>query len=219
MKIISNTIVKNGMPYIGKVLEQVEPFMDMMIITLSEKSNDGTKDVIIDFIKKHPNKIILFSEDVKSQDYLTEERNKQLKYSDSEWILLLDDDDYWPTDQLEGCIKELPNDPDILACQVNPVQLLDKETCNAKWENKKWFPKFLRKDPSLHFVYPWPRDMPVNGTIIHWKYCDKIKNLPYRFYHLANVKDYSFRKKEEWAKWYNRENIRPLKLDKPVDFL
>lgn len=218
VKCTSNTIVKNGMPFIGKVLEQAAPLMDKMVITLSEKSNDGTKDEILKIIKKYPDKITLLYENVNSPTELTAERNKQLQYSNSDWILILDDDDYWETDQLKGCLAELPEDPEILACAVNPIQLLDRETYNNKWEGKKWFSKFMRKCPELHYIRPWPRDLPINGKILHWKYCDKIKNLPYRFYHLTNLKNSSFRK-EGWAKWFNRENIRPMKLSKPIDFL
>lgn len=219
VKCISNTIVKNGMPFIGKVLEQAAPLMDKMIITLSEKSNDGTKDEILKILAKYPEKLILLYENVSSPADLTAERNKQLQYSDSEWVLTLDDDDYWETEQLKKCIDNLPEYPDILACAVNPIQLLDKENCNSKWEGKKWFSKFLRKTPDLHFVYPWPRDVPKNGEILHWKFSKKVLHLPYRFYHLSEIKDYSFRKKESWAERFNRDKIVPGKLLNPVNFL
>lgn len=217
-KIISNTIVKNGMPFIGKVLEQVAPLMDKMIITLSEKSNDGTKEEILKLIGKYPQKIILFYENVASPADLTAERNKQLNHSDSEWVLTLDDDDYWETEQLKKCIDNLPENSDILACAVNPIQLLNREMQNVAW-NSKWFSKFLRKTPDLHFINPWPRDVPKNGEILHWKFTKKVLHLPYRFYHLSEVKNYSFRKKESWAERFNKDKVVPEKLSNPVDFL
>ena len=218
-KIISNTIVRDGMPFIGKVLEQVVPLMDKMVITLSEKSSDGTKDEILKISTKYPNKIILLYENVETRSLLTGERNRQLQNSDSEWVMILDDDDYWEIDQLEKCLAELPKDQEILACAVNPIQLLDKETFNSWRDGKRWFSKFLRKTPDLHFINPWPRDMPINGEILHWKYSKKIKYLSYRFYHLSDLKTGSFRKIEDWSKKFNRDNLRPKKLANPVNFL
>ncbi len=206
------------MPFIGKVLRQVEPFIDKMVITLSKKSNDGTEGEILKMVKEFPTKIDLFYEDVKSLSDLTIERNKQVQHSDSEWILILDDDDYWEKDQLQKCLEELP-DNRTLACAVNPYQLLDKETYNNAWKGK-WFSKFMRKTPDLHFTYSWPKELPVsNNEILHWKYCQKIKFLPYKFYHLSYLKPGSWRNTELVGKEFKKDNLRPKKLPKPVDFL
>ncbi len=218
--ITSNTIVRDGMPFIGKVLEQVAPLVDKMVITLSEKSNDGTKDKILNILASYPEKIVLLYENVASRSLLTAERNRQLEYSNYEWVMLLDDDDYWEREQLEKCIAELPKDPKILACAVNPYQLLDKETHNNFWK-RKWFSKFLRKTPRLHFIHPFPRDLPASDNeILYHKTSKNVIFLPYKFYHLSELKSNSFRKLGDWSKEFdNRDNLRPKKLPKPVDFL
>lgn len=214
-KTSSNTIVKNGMPFIGKVLEQVEPYMEEMIIHLSIKSNDGTKEVLEEMAKKYP-KIKLFEENVSSPAQLTEIRNKQVEMTKSDWILFLDDDDYWPKDQLELCLKELDKDPKVLSYSVNPYQLVDWEHEDISWAGKKYFAKFLRRE-GLRYIYPWPRDLPADkhGRPVYWKTHPQAKTLPYKFYHLALIKGHSFRS-EGWAGKFAYPSARLVALKEPL---
>lgn len=214
-KITSNTICKNGMPFIGKVLEQVEPYMEEMIIHLSAKSNDGTRKVLQDLAEKYP-KIKLFEENVAIPAQLTEIRNRQVKMTKSDWILFLDDDDYWPKDQFELCLNELDKDPNVLSYSVNPYQLVDFENEDMSWKGKKYFAKFLRRE-GLRYIFPWPRDLPADkdNVPLYWKTHPQAKTLPYRFYHLALMKDHSFRS-EEWAKKFVYPQRKLLKLKEPL---
>lgn len=203
------------MPFIGKVLEQVAPFMEQMIITLSAKSSDGTFEELKRIKAKYPDKIVWDFENVSSPGELTDIRNQQVQKTKSDWILFLDDDDYWSSDQLELCLSELDKDPNILAYSVNPYQLTDWEHYDTSW-NGKSFSKFLRKE-GLRFVYPWPRDMPAdkNGKLLYWKTNPQVKCLPYKFYHLSYLKPDSFRK-ENWAGSFRFKYGRTEKLEKPL---
>ena len=78
MTICSHTIVKNGQPFIDLVLNQVLPFVDRAIVTVSVKSTDGTKELLEKMAKDNP-KINLIYEDVYKPDYLTYERQLQYK--------------------------------------------------------------------------------------------------------------------------------------------
>lgn len=189
------------MPFIEKVLKQVEPFMEKMVITLSEKSNDGTAAIVHRFKQEHPQKVILLTENVKEPAQLTEERNKQLVHSPSDWILFLDDDDYWPVSQLQKCLKFLDKDKDTLAYAVSSYHLLDTEHCDYR-SLFKFYSKFLRNTEGLHYLRTWPRDMPAdkNEIFLHWESHPKVKILPYKFYHLMELKNHSFRKHENWHK-------------------
>jgi len=216
MRITSHTLVRNGMPYIGKVLRQVAPFMDEMVICLSEGSNDGTEaeirkvlepywDKVIWMTENVGDKVVWINEDVATKEELTDVENEMVRRSTGDWVLFLSDDDYWPEDQLKLCLAELDKDPNVLCYAVNPYQLIDLETHDDGWRNK-WFSKFLR-NKDLNFKFPWPQDMPYSGDIsLYWRHSpDVVKKLPHRFYHLSYLKEGSFRK-EEWAtKWRHRE--------------
>ena len=215
MTCTSHTLVKNGMPFIGKVLEQVQPYMSQMLITISNKSTDGTWDEIQKIKMKYPKKVDIDIEDVRSPGELTEEENKMLRKSTGDWILFLSDDDYWPQDQLKLCIGELDKNPDILAYSVNPYQLIDWGHYDNSWRNKS-FSKFFRREGS-QYIRPWPRDLIAdkNGKPLYWKTHSFVKVLPYKFYHLSYMKGHSFRT-EEWANEFRQKIGEPMKLKKPL---
>ena len=216
MTISSHTIVRNGMPFIGKVLEQVAPYMDEMIITLSTKSTDRTFDELKRFYEKYPIEVVIDTENVSAPGELTEIRNRQVFQTKSDWILFLDDDDYWPKDQLELCLNELDKDSEIQAYSVNPYQLLDWEHHDWSWRAKS-FSKFLRNAPGLHYIHPWPRDLPADkdGMPLYHKTHPKVKRLPYKFYHLSYLKGHSFRT-EEWAGQFSLKKGSAVKLPEKV---
>lgn len=213
MTITSNTLVKNGMPFIGKVLKQVAPYMDEMIITISKKSNDGTAKEIEEFLKDYMDKVTILWEDVKTKGELTRIENDMVKISTSDWILFLSDDDYWPEDQLKLCLEELDKDENILAYSVNPYQLIDFEHYDYSWRNKS-FSKFLRRK-GLKFIKLWPLEVPadMDNKRLYWKTNKQVKRLPYKFYHLSYLKDYTFRD-EEWASKFRQTLGKPVKLPK-----
>lgn len=216
MKITSHTLVYRGMPYVGKVLKQVAPYMDEMVICVSEKSDDGTVEEIKKVMEPYWDKVIWMTENTKTKGELTEVENEMTRRSTGDWVLFLSDDDYWPEDQLKLCLAELDKDPNVLSYVVNPYQLIDLETHDGSWRNK-WFSKFLR-NKDLNFRYPWPKDMPFSGdTILYWRQNpDVVKKLPYRFYHLSYMKEGSFRT-EEWAtKWAHKVGT-PVKMPFKVE--
>ncbi|MBI4136941.1 glycosyltransferase [Candidatus Roizmanbacteria bacterium] len=200
MTIASHTIVKNGMPFIGKVLRQAAPLMNKMFISVSAASDDGTLREVMEFIGENPGKVEFMEDGYTVPGQLTQLRQFQVDRTKQDWILFLDDDDYWPTDQLELCLKELEKDDTTLAYSVSPYQVIDNWHYDASWYNKS-FSKFLKKTDGLHYRGDWPRDLPCDdtGKPLYWKTHKQVKTLPYKFYHLALLKNHSFRH-EDWAK-------------------
>lgn len=200
----SHTIVKNGMPFIGKVIEQVIPVMSHCYITLSEKSDDGTLEVIKKLQDKYGNRIVLNFENVEKPADLTKERQKQVDQTKEDWILFLDDDDWWPRGQFLYSMTFLKDELDGLA--VRPYQLIDQNTQDATWENR-WFTKWIRKKPGLIYKDPWPKDLAyIDGAPLFWKKNKKVLRVNARYYHLSYLKGSSFRN-EEWAKKYAHKSF------------
>lgn len=190
MTITSHTIVRNGMPFIVPVLKAVSPLMSKMLVTISDKSDDGTKEAILAL---NDPKIEIDYENVANLSELTNERQKQVDKTDTEWILFLDDDDFWDIYELDNCIHELDSTVDALA--VNPYQVVDKESYDTNWWNK-WFTKIFRNE-NINYRGGWPEDWIYKGDqILYWKKNPRVKKSPYKFYHLANIKPHSFRKDE-----------------------
>jgi len=196
------------MPFIGAVLEQVVPFVDKCVISISKRSNDGTNDVISDLAKKYPGQFDVQYEKYTNQPELTFERQSQVYRSEgADWLLFLDDDDYWPTESLKSMFELL--DKPVPGIAIAPYQVLDENTHDGMW-CKKWFTKWFRND-YINFRGIWPRDLVyTRNTPLYWKENNQVLKVPVKFYHLAHVKKHTFRD-EEWAKNFKlplRENIR-----------
>ena len=210
----SNTVVRNGMPFIGKVLRQVAPIVDELIVTISDKSDDGTIKEVSRVFEEFPGKVFVDFESGGPGE-LTQVQQAQADRSKGEWILFLSDDDFWPQEELKKCIAELDKVRDILAYSVNPYQLIDFATHDDSWRNKS-FSKFLRKE-GMRYIGTWPRELPCDnhGKPLYWKSHAQVQRLPYRFYHLSYLKEYSFRN-EEWAKAFRMRQGKPVKLVNPI---
>ena len=81
MRIASNTLVCKGMPFIGKVLKQVSPFMDEILIVASHKSDNATLESIYKVQKEFPDKVRIDFENVSDVGELTEIRTAMAKTS------------------------------------------------------------------------------------------------------------------------------------------
>ena len=212
--ITSNTLVKDGMPFIGKVLEQVEPYMDEMIVTISVKCTDETNDVVEKFRKEHPDKVFVYHENVSHKAELTKIQQDMLDSSTGDWILFLSDDDYWPREELEKVLAEIDKGEDVLGYSVNPYQLIDLEHYDYSWR-KKQFTKFFKREGS-YYKGDWPRELIYNnGESLYWKDNKRVVSLSYKFYHLSYLKNHSFRT-EDWAKSFRHKVGKKVKIERVI---
>ncbi len=218
--ITSHTLVKNGMPFIGEVLKRALPYVERALVTVSVNSSDGTLNEIF---KLKSSKIEICFEDVSNIHLLTKERQKQVAKTTSEWIWFLDDDDLYPEKTIHEVIRYLGDDIDGIA--LNPYQVLTATQHDHLWY-KKYFTKFFRSE-GIEYRGEYPRDLIYkNGDILYWRNNKRVMVLPHhRFYHLARLKDYSFRQKHpaheynqpapwnfsvEAQSWLSKQNIPRL---------
>ncbi len=215
MTICSHTIVKNGMPFIGLVLRNVLPFVTRSLVTVSTFSTDGTMDILRKLEKEYPGKLIIDTESTTTPSELTKERQKQVDKTTEDWILFLDDDDSWSPEALQSVLPALNDKVDGLA--VNPYQLLSRTEYDGNWYNK-WFTKWIRNQPGLHYEKPWPRDLIyVNNRLLYWKKNPLVVKHSARYFHLSAIKPHSFRN-ETWAGKYKFETPASCLLPTEVFF-
>lgn len=193
MSICSHTIVKNGQPFIDLVLKQVLPFVDRSIVTVSVKSKDGTKELLEKMAEENP-KINIIYENVYRIGDLTYERQLQVGRTTEDWILFLDDDDYWPTKSLEDLVQYLDMVKDIDGLAFNPIQLVDFTSDDESWRYK-WFTKVFPNVRGLHYRFPWPKDaIYIDNRWCYWRKNTRVLRCPYmKYFHLCNLKNESFR--------------------------
>ena len=212
MKICSHTLVKNGMPFIGLVLRQAIPFVARCLITVSEKSDDGTLGILKELQLEYPHKIFIDFEAVNSPRELTKERQKQVDKTTEDWIWFLDDDDYWPIGYITNIVEFLDNcDNEFDALAVNPYQVLTELQHDWDWRHR-WFTKFFRNDARINYRNPWPRDLIYLGDeVLYWKKNPRVKRIGTRFFHLSYIKQHSFRD-EVWAAEFAHKVGNPASL-------
>lgn len=209
ISVCSHTLVKDGMPFINLVLRSVEPYMDRMLITISEKSADGTLDVVRRFERSFPQKVRIYFENVDDPAKLTTVRQRMVDDTNEDWILFLDDDDYWPTDSLEEMMELIQLDLDAYA--TSPIQVIDQQYYDKHWQETKFFTKWF-KNKDIHYSKPWPRDIIMSGDKeLYWKKNKGTIRLFGKYFHLSNIKLNSFRK-EKWSKGHYVEPIKNKSL-------
>jgi glycosyltransferase involved in cell wall biosynthesis len=192
------------MPFIEPVLRNVEPYMDRMLITISEKSNDGTLQVLRKLEKEFSQKMRIDFENVDNPGLLTQERQKQVEKTSEDWILFADDDDWWSKESLEEMMTLLDNDVDGYA--VSPYQVIDENNYDKYWLDNKFFSKWFR-NKDIKYKFPWPKDLIfTQGRPLYWKQNPKVTCLKGKFFHLSNIKSSSFRQ-EDWASQF-KEKIK-----------
>lgn len=205
ISVVSHTIVRNGMPFIDLVLRQVEPYMNRMLITVSEKSTDSTLAALRDLEKDFPKKVRIDFENVSDPSELTMVRQNQVDNSYEDWILFLDDDDWWPKENLDGMMRLIKEDIDAYA--VSPIQVIDQNYYDKHWYEHKFFTKWFR-NKDITYINPWPRDsILMNGKELYWKKNLRTRRLYGLYLHLSGIKPNSFRN-EEWSKGHYDEVIK-----------
>ena len=220
MNFVSHTLVRQGMPFIDLVLRQVIPFANRCLVTISEKSTDGTLQILRKLEKEFPDKIKIDFENVQSAGELTNERQKQVEKTYEDFILFLDDDDYWPTESLEKMIELIEKDNDVDGYSINPYQVIDQRHYDGGWWNK-WFSKWFKNQSGINYRGKWPRDMIwLNDTMLYWKTNPCIPKVSQffdydypRFFHLSYIKGHSFRS-EDWAKKFAHQIGTPIVFPK-----
>lgn len=110
--ITAHCLVKNEEYYIKYAILSVLPYVDKMII-FDTGSTDSTVDIIKNIIDTPEyRKKVIFKEcgNVDKQGH-TDLRNKMIKLTKTDWILLVDGDEVWDLPQLQNLFKEISYQP------------------------------------------------------------------------------------------------------------
>lgn len=198
MNFCSHTLVKNGSPFFRLVMEQVIPYANRCLITISDKADEWTTRTALDLEQKYIDKVCVSVESVTEPGQLTQERQKQVTKTHEDWILFLDDDDFWPTESLENIVNNYLH-KDVDAYAFNPYQVIDEEHHDCGWRYK-WFTKWFKNSHDINYRKPWPRDLIYKGDkMLYWRKNERVPRINVPYYHLSYIKDGSFRK-EDWTK-------------------
>ncbi len=192
VSVIINTY--NHKDYISQAIESTlmqETAFPFEIIIGEDESNDGTREICVDYAEKYPNKIRLFLRSRKDVIYVngcpTGRRNliENLKSSEGKYVALLPGDDFWiDHNKLHKQIEFLENNSNYSICFHN-----SKVESNIKQPNLNLYSDFNwnkidvnREDYSVEDLLLSPL-MPTCSVVFRNK---KIK-FPSWFYKIASA--------------------------------
>lgn len=99
-----------------------QTYKDIEIIVVDDGSIDDTKDILSQYIKKYPDRVMYFYQKNKGVSYA---RNLGIRKARGEYIAFLDSDDIWLQNKLEEQIREIKKNIEYgLVCSY--VEMIDE---------------------------------------------------------------------------------------------
>ena len=126
MKISVAFIVYNGANYMRTQLDSIlaQTYKVDEIIVVEDASIDNTKEILVEFINKHPSLFSIYYNSVNYGSYRS--IDKALKACTGDIIILSDHDDFWESNKVESILKYFKENPNMEGLMTNGF-LIDTE--------------------------------------------------------------------------------------------
>ena len=126
MKISVAFIVYNGANYMRNQLDSIlaQTYKVDEIIVVEDASIDNTKEILVEFINKHPSLFSIYYNSVNYGSYRS--IDKALKACTGDIIILSDHDDFWESNKVESILKYFKENPNMEGLMTNGF-LIDTE--------------------------------------------------------------------------------------------
>lgn len=107
----------NGEKYIRQcmdsVVNQTVGLKELEIIVVDDASTDSTVEILKEYESRYPENVCLVVRDVNSRETKEDNRNVALDYASGEYILWLDQDDWYEPNAVEVLTKRMQEHPDL----------------------------------------------------------------------------------------------------------
>lgn len=151
LKVSVLVMTYNHAEFIRQALDSVlmqKVTFDYELLISEDASTDGTRELVIDYQKRHPERIhlLLSSQNVHNNSVVT----RGIEAAKGQYISLLDGDDYWTSDtKLERQVGFLDSHPECAICFHNAI-VVDEMTGRAPWQ---WTPDDHPEISSLEEIW------------------------------------------------------------------
>lgn len=183
-----NTIVRNGEDLIRVVVEAVIPYVRQYIVTLDSNSKDSTRYILREMQLKHKNLEVYYFPVGRFKRDLVEMRNRQFEKSKSKWMWVVDSDEYYQSEDIEGLTLSDEYDVYALRCWA-PWNIRQAHRASSK----PYIPRIFKSD-GRRWRGGWGKEQLIQAG-------DRVKNLPFRYIHLTHFK------KDNWRKEFKMERV------------
>lgn len=146
MKKVSIIIpIYNSSSYIEKCVNSVlkQTYKNIEIILINDGSTDNSLDIIKNISSKN-NNVKYYTQ---KNSGVAKTRNRGIKYSNGDYVMFIDNDDYIDSNYVENFVKELDDDTDYIIGGYRRVDLKGNTLYSKKFKNTPW--------SYYMFVTPW----------------------------------------------------------------
>lgn len=183
--------IYNVEKYLEKCLQSLvtQTFEDIEIICVNDGSTDNSKNIIKQFLKNYPSKIVHID---KKNGGLGDARNAGIERARGEYIAFIDSDDWVEPNMIQSMYQNAKdNNSDIVCCGLRRIdengKLLSQEQINLKDEyspkealitlapaawNKLYKTKLFLENDVRYSVGVWYEDLPTTAKL--FMQCNKI---------------------------------------------
>ena len=134
MRVTALVVTYNHGPFIAGALESAlrqETSFDYEILVSEDRSTDGTREIVLDYQRRHPDRIrlILSERNLRSNAVVA----RGIRAARGEFIALLDGDDLWTSPhKLQKQVDFLDGHPDCALCFHN-AQVVHEDGSRPPW--------------------------------------------------------------------------------------
>lgn len=129
----------NGVKYISQQLDSIleQSFSNWVLFIRDDGSIDGTPEIIADYVKQHPGKIVLVEDEKALHDCslnFFELLRHAHKYPQFEYFMFCDQDDVWNSNKIELEIDEIVRKEQLCAAGTPALVITDCSIVNERLE-------------------------------------------------------------------------------------
>ena len=138
--------VYNAENYVGRCIDSIinQTYEDFEIMVINDGSTDSSYEILKEYEKKYPDKIILINQENKG---VSKTRNESIKRANSKYIMFVDNDDYLDKDYIETYVKAIETgESDIVVGGFRRPNEEGKIIKELKLQNEEWS-KFMIMTP------------------------------------------------------------------------
>lgn len=179
--------VYNVEQYVRKCLESLvnQTLADIEIILVNDGSQDGSKNILLEYKEKYSNKIIYLE---KINGGLSDARNYGMRYATGDYIAFLDSDDYVELDTYEKLYnKAISTNADMVECDFYweyPNKKTHDKTANYKNESDMYanarvvaWNKLYKKEILLNSNIEFPKGLRYEDVEFFYKILPKLNKI------------------------------------------
>jgi glycosyltransferase involved in cell wall biosynthesis len=183
-------MVRNGEDCIRQSLESVLPYVKKAIVVLDSRSTDKTKEIVEGLMDKYLHLEFLTYQVKEPYTELVEIRNLMLYKTDTKFGWIVDSDEIYPKEVVEGVAKTLSRQNGVLAYGFTSWGVWNGDKAHAQ-SSKRPTMRIYRNFKGLKWEGTFGKEKLKLGDI---DLCYDYIGLPFKYIHLTHLKSDDWRK-------------------------